>query len=111
MLSIPRPVFVPGIWGPYASVLLPDHWVLEAGQSATGKLLDHIIETHPSHRSLAGRLNDSKSIPEELHDILKRLAEKKHFASINQLTKDIHLWPDFHGNRSPLADPNLKGMV
>lgn len=21
------------------------------------------------------------------------------------------MWPDFHGNRSPLADPTLKGMV
>jgi hypothetical protein len=27
------------------------------------------------------------------------------------LTKDLHIWPDYHGNRSPLADPDLKGMV
>lgn len=27
------------------------------------------------------------------------------------LTKDLHVWPDFHGNRSPIADPNLRGMV
>lgn len=27
------------------------------------------------------------------------------------LTVDLHVWPDFHGNRSPLADPTLKGMV
>lgn len=27
------------------------------------------------------------------------------------LTVDLHVWPDFHGNRSPLADLTLKGMV
>lgn len=27
------------------------------------------------------------------------------------LTVDLHVWPDFHGNRSPLADLSLKGMV
>lgn len=27
------------------------------------------------------------------------------------LTVDLHVWPDFHGNRSPLADVTLKGMV
>lgn len=31
--------------------------------------------------------------------------EKKH-----ELTRDLHIWPDFHGNRL-LADPTLKGMV
>uniref|UniRef100_A0A8C0IV95 Carbohydrate kinase FGGY C-terminal domain-containing protein n=1 Tax=Chelonoidis abingdonii TaxID=106734 RepID=A0A8C0IV95_CHEAB len=27
------------------------------------------------------------------------------------LAVDLHVWPDFHGNRSPLADLTLKGMV
>ena len=26
-------------------------------------------------------------------------------------TSDLHVWPDYHGNRCPLADPNMKGMV
>ena len=38
--------FVAGVWGPYYSVLLPDLWLNEGGQSATGKLLDHIVEQH-----------------------------------------------------------------
>ena len=25
--------------------------------------------------------------------------------------QDFHIWPDFHGNRSPLADPSLKGVM
>ncbi len=27
------------------------------------------------------------------------------------LTRDLHVYPDYHGNRSPLADPELRGMV
>lgn len=28
-----------------------------------------------------------------------------------ELTEDLHMWPDYHGNRSPLADATLKGML
>jgi len=27
------------------------------------------------------------------------------------LTRHFHVWPDYHGNRSPLADPTTCGMV
>jgi len=39
------------------------------------------------------------------------MAEQKNLQNVSYLTKDMHVWPDFHGNRSPLADPTLKGMV
>lgn len=32
-------------------------------------------------------------------------------SDVSLLSKDFHVWPDFHGNRSPLADPTMKGMV
>lgn len=31
--------------------------------------------------------------------------------AVDLLGSSLHVWPDFHGNRSPLADPTLKGMV
>ena len=40
------PTFVPGVWGPYFSAMLPGLWLNEGGQSATGALIDHIITTH-----------------------------------------------------------------
>lgn len=110
MLVVPRPLFVEGVWGPYAHVLLQDYWLLEAGQSATGKLLDHIINSHPSYQSLKTRLNQ-QSIHQEIDCILHSMVESRKCTSVSRLTANIHVWPDFHGNRSPLADPNLKGMV
>nr|XP_048715585.1 FGGY carbohydrate kinase domain-containing protein isoform X3 [Caretta caretta] len=33
------PIFVPGVWGPYYSAMVPGFWLNEGGQSATGKLV------------------------------------------------------------------------
>lgn len=32
-------------------------------------------------------------------------------AQLEQLTARLHVWPDFHGNRSPLADQTSRGAV
>jgi ribulose kinase len=110
MAVVSQPAFVEGVWGPYSDVLLPGMWLLEGGQSAVGKLLDHIIETHPCFPSLKARLGGSTAIPHELARILHSLAQRQNH-SVSRLTQDLHIWPDFHGHRSPLTDPNLKGMV
>lgn len=39
------------------------------------------------------------------------MAETRGYADCSFLTKSLHIWPDFHGNRSPIADPNLFGMI
>src|SRR6202043_2825909 len=38
--------FVPGVWGPYFSAMVPGLWLAEGGQSATGALVDHVISSH-----------------------------------------------------------------
>lgn len=35
--------------------MVPEFWLTEGGQSATGALLDYIIENHVASRSLANR--------------------------------------------------------
>lgn len=41
-------ILVQGIWGPYFSAMVPNMWLNEAGQSASGMLLDYIVSSHPA---------------------------------------------------------------
>ncbi|XP_071528208.1 FGGY carbohydrate kinase domain-containing protein isoform X2 [Panulirus ornatus] len=99
-------IFVPGVWGPYYSAMIPGFWLTEGGQSATGALIDHLIKTHPA----ASKCPD-KNIYDWLGEILADMAEEQSLSNPAFLTKDLHLYPDFHGNRSPLADPSMVGMI
>ena len=104
----PEPRFVPGVWGPYFSAMLPGLWLNEGGQSATGSLLDHVVHGHPGGRALA-QAADGRGVYEALNDRLAGLAAGA--AVPASLTRDLHVLPYFHGNRSPRADASLRGMV
>ncbi|KAG8234163.1 hypothetical protein J437_LFUL014953 [Ladona fulva] len=110
-ISCGDPLFVDGVWGPYWSALLPGVWLSEGGQSATGKLIDHLVSSHPASSLILAKLPPSKHIQEYLNDLLNKLAEEKSLSNCAELTADFHIWPDFHGNRSPLADPSLLGII
>ncbi|XKL62943.1 hypothetical protein PGB90_005307 [Kerria lacca] len=109
MWQTPYPVYVPGVWGPYYNAMIPKMWLLEGGQSASGKLIDHIIDTHPATSSIKNNLQN-QHISNYLNSLLRKLAEKKQI-SLDELSNEVHVWPDFHGNRSPLADPTFRGMI
>ena len=95
----PRPF--PGGWGPYHGAALPGHWLIEGGQSATGALLDHIIRWHG-----AGGEPDAA-----MHGrIAKRVMQLRETEG-SDLGGGLHVLPDFHGNRSPLADPHAAGVI
>ncbi|XP_022109863.1 FGGY carbohydrate kinase domain-containing protein-like isoform X2 [Acanthaster planci] len=107
-----QPTFVPGVWGPYFSAMVPGYWLNEGGQSASGRLLDHIVETHPAYRMAKDEADRGGiTVYHYLHDELKTLATVQNLTSLAELTRGFHIWPDFHGNRSPLADSSLKGMI
>jgi len=104
------PRFVPGVWGPYYSAMLPGLWLNEGGQSATGSLVDHIILTHAAYPALAeAAQRHGTTIYQLLNERLAVLAEGLPFPAA--LTEALHVMPDFHGNRSPRADASLRGMV
>jgi len=39
------------------------------------------------------------------------LTDQKKYAFPNKLTRKLHVLPDHHGNRSPRANPTLRGMI
>ena len=95
-----QPREVSGVWGPYFGVAAPDLWLNEGGQSATGALLDHILDWH------AGGSKSRRGHEEVLARIKElRASEGDGFA------ERLHVLPDFHGNRSPLADPHAVGVI
>ena len=47
----------------------------------------------------------------EIVKILDDLARKRSLPHTALLTEDVHVLPDFVGNRSPLADPSISGLV
>lgn len=105
-----EPVFVGGVWGPYLAALTPSKWVNEAGQSFAGALIDRIIAGHSANKELHETAKAQNcSIYDVLHIELERQATNN--AQTHLLTRDLHIQPDFLGNRSPLADPTRKGAM
>jgi FGGY-family pentulose kinase len=108
MAVSPGPRFVPGVWGPYFSAMLPGMWLNEGGQSATGSLLDHIVNSHARGADIAAAAG-ARSVYQVLNERLDALAAGQPFPA--GLTRGLHVLPYFHGNRSPRADATLRGMV
>jgi FGGY-family pentulose kinase len=90
-----------GVWGPYYGAVLPDCWLNEGGQSATGALLDHIIRWH-------GAAGEPDA---DAHQAITRRIMQLRSAEGLDLAGRLHVLPDFHGNRSPLADPSAVGVI
>ncbi|XP_020226318.1 FGGY carbohydrate kinase domain-containing protein isoform X2 [Cajanus cajan] len=105
-------LFIPGVWGPFWSAMVPEYWLTEGGQSATGALLDHIIENHAASSRLANRAASQKiSVFELMNKMLETMMIEQKVSFVAALTEDLHVLPDFHGNRSPIADPKAKGVI
>lgn len=108
----PDPVFVDGVWGPYRDTILPGYWMAEGGQSATGELLKHVIETHPAFNQ-AHSIAESyhANIYEYLNEHLKEMAHDQGAPCVSYLGRHFFFYGDLWGNRSPIADPNMTGSI
>jgi FGGY-family pentulose kinase len=110
MAVSPEPRFITGIWGPYHSAMVPGLWLTEGGQSATGALIDHIIDSHARGDELRAEAQKRATYATTLlNERIDELANGLPFYAL--LCEQLHVYPDFHGNRSPLADPSLRGMI
>ena len=105
-----EPRFIPGIWGPYFGAMIPGMWLNEGGQSATGSLLDHIINISGVSREIE---HEAKVHSANQYDFLNEtlMSIKARKGAGPEISKEINILPYFLGNRSPRADPSLRGII
>jgi D-ribulokinase len=110
MATTSEPCFVPGVWGPYYSGMVPGFWLNEGGQSAAGAAIDHLIRSHPAYSEAVGTAHASGM---EILEFLERriLSRSQSPGEAALLARDIHVLPEFLGNRSPFADPDSRAIV
>jgi D-ribulokinase len=98
--------YVASLWGPYYAALTPGTWLIEGGQSAFGAAIDHMLRRHPAFASSgAGGEGGFERLE---RDIVARAGS---LSAAAELARHLHVLPDLIGNRSPLADPNMRGAV
>ena len=109
MATTTEPCFVPGVWGPYFSGMVPGLWLNEGGQSAAGAGIDHLvgrIRPTPRRRGGARRRLECWSFSSGASS---RASHGPGEAAL--LARDIHVLPEFLGNRSPYADPDSRAII
>ena len=89
----------PGCWGGFRDAGLPGLWLMEAGQSSSGALLDHVLRIYSAGAPVTSALH-----LKVLNHIAEQIA-----ATGPDYGLPIHVLPDFHGARSPVSDASLTG--
>lgn len=104
-----RKTTIPGVWGPFTDILdkTNNYAVYEGGQSCTGRLIEHLFQTHLASSSIPEGewplLLDR--IEQRINDIERETGRSIHFNS-----KHMFYYGDLMGNRTPYADPAMSGM-
>jgi D-ribulokinase len=110
MTSTAEPVFIPGVWGPYYSAMVPGLWLNEGGQSAAGAAIDQLLSFHPAAdeaREMAA--GQSKALAVLLADMV--LGKAGQASAAVDLASGLHVVPEFLGNRAPHADPQARAII
>jgi D-ribulokinase len=110
MASSREPIFIPGVWGPYFSAMVPGLWLSEGGQSSAGAAIDQLVHLHPAApdaREAAAAHGLS------LGDFLAERAAAGAAVPSQavRLAGGLVVVPDFLGNRSPHAEPEARAAI
>jgi D-ribulokinase len=110
MATTREPSFVPGVWGPYYQGMVPGFWLNEGGQSAAGAAIDHLLRSHPAFAEASAAARSGRL---DVIEFLERriMARVKHVGEAALLARDLHILPEFLGNRSPYADPDSRAVI
>ncbi|HBF28854.1 FGGY-family carbohydrate kinase [Rhizobium sp.] len=110
MTSTVEPVFVPGVWGPYYSAMVPGMWLNEGGQSAAGAAIDQLLSFHPAAAEAAATARE-RGVALPVLMAQAAAAKVNTLSDVVQLAKGLHVVPEFLGNRAPFADPHARAMI
>ncbi|MGJ5154264.1 MULTISPECIES: FGGY-family carbohydrate kinase [unclassified Bradyrhizobium] len=104
------PSFVSGVWGPYYQGMVPGFWLNEGGQSAAGAAIDHLLRSHPAAAEATAA---ARAEGLDLITLLEKriMARVPNAGSAALLARDLHILPEFLGNRSPYADPDSRAVI
>jgi len=110
MTSTAAPVFVPGVWGPYFSAMVPGLWVNEGGQSAAGAAIEQLVLSHPAS---AAAQDEARRAGLSLPDYLaaRLTAGGEGTPELVQRLGTLHVVPEYLGNRAPHADPEARAII
>ncbi len=97
--------FIPGVWGPHYSALTAGQWLIEGGQSAFGAAIDHLLRMSPALADPVPPRHGFEAMEREI------VARAGGLSEAAWLARDLHVSPDFLGNRSPFADPFARGAI
>lgn len=110
MTTTRQPAFVPGVWGPYYSAMVPEAWLNEGGQSVAGAAIERLLAQHPAAaeaRRLAAEAGEQ--LPAWLAGAAAR--NSRSLSQTIDLAHGLHVVPEFLGNRAPLADPHARATI
>lgn len=110
MTSTSEPVFVPGVWGPYFEAMVPGLWLNEGGQSAAGAAIAHLIRHHP-HASAAEDEARAAGLSLPAWLAAEAASRSGSLPEAVGLAGDVHVVPEFLGNRAPFADSETRAVV
>lgn len=110
MTTTREPKFVPGVWGPYFSAMVPNAWLNEGGQSVAGAAIERLLTLHPATAEARGRSEEAgQSLPAMLANLATQASDT--LSDVVKLAQGVHVVPEFLGNRAPFADPHARAVI
>ena len=110
MTTTSQPVFVPGVWGPYFSAMVPQAWLNEGGQSVAGAAIERLLAMHPAAPDAQHRAREAgQSLPGLLAGLAAQSSGS--MSDAVKLAHGLHVVPEFLGNRAPFADPHTRAVI
>jgi ribulokinase len=101
LLPLEKETRIPGMWGPWSDIMLPDRWLLEGGQLATGLIL----------RWFAGQFAASAAVEAQRRGVSVYRVLDEQAAAIEPGSGGLVVLDYWLGNRTPYNDALATGAV